>query len=359
MAVVKANAYGHGVEHCAPWLAEAGARWLGVTAVPEGEAVRRLCPAPSILVMTALAAAEADTVVTSRLTPTVWEPRHLEWLAQAAARQGAAAASVPVHLEIDSGMSRQGAVPTAENIAAVLRALRDLPALRLEGVFTHFAAPEQLDAPQTAEQMACFRRVVQQIVEAGLRPQWLHAGNSATLLAQRDLPALIALAHSIGAEFLIRPGIALYGYTLPFSGGPAPSGAGLEPVLTWKTHIASLRTVPAGALVGYNGTFAAPEATTIALLPVGYADGLSRKLSNRGFVLIRGQRAPIIGRISMDLTTIDVRGIDGVSAGDEVVLIGEQGSQQITADDHAQWAETISYEILCGLAARVERVAAP
>jgi alanine racemase len=292
IAVVKANAYGHGVDRCAPWLAEAGAGWLGVTSVAEGVAVRRLCPLSSILIMTALQAEEADDVIASRLTPTVWEPRHLEWLATAAGRRAAAPGSVNVHLEIDSGMSRQGAPATERNIAAFLHALRGFPALQLEGVFTHFAAAEELDAPQTTAQLACFRRAVQQIVEAGFRPQFIHAGNSATLLAQRDLPALVQLAHSAGAEFLIRPGIALYGYSLPFSGSDAPpTAAGLQPVLAWKTRIASLRTLDAGALVGYNGTFAAPRRMTVALLPVGYADGLSRKLSNRGHVLIRGHRA--------------------------------------------------------------------
>lgn len=360
IAVVKANAYGHGVDRCAPWLAEAGARWLGVTSMAEGAAVRRLCPSPSILIMTALQAEEADDVIASRLTPTVWEPRHLEWLAAAAGRRTAAPGSVPVHLEIDSGMSRQGAATTEENIAAFLQALRRFPALQLEGVFTHFAAPEELDAPQTVAQLVSFRRAVQQVTEAGFRPRFVHVGNSATLLAQRDLPALVQLAHGAGAEFLSRPGIALYGYSLPFSGGDAPpAAASLQPVLAWKTQIASLRRIDAGALVGYNGTFIAPRPMTIALLPIGYADGFSRKLSNRGHVLIRGQRAPIVGRVSMDLTTVDVQDIPGVAAGDEVVLIGGQGDENITADDLAHWAETISYEILCGVGARVERIAAP
>jgi alanine racemase len=358
IAVVKANAYGHGVDRCAPWLAEAGARWLGVTSVAEGAAVRRLCPSPSILIMTALQAEEADDVIASRLTPTVWEPRHLEWLAAAAAQRSAI--RVPVHLEIDSGMSRQGAATTEENIAAFLQALRRFPALQLEGVFTHFASPEELDAPQTAAQLVSFRHAVQQITEAGFRPRFVHAGNSATLLVQRDLPAPVQLAHDAGAEFLIRPGIALYGYALPFSGTGAPEAAAdLQPVLAWKTQIASLRAIDAGALVGYSGTFIAPRPMTIALLPVGYADGFSRKLSNRGYVLIRGQRAPIVGRVSMDLTTVDVQDIPGVAAGDEVVLIGGQGDESITADDLARWAETISYEILCGVGGRVERVEAP
>jgi alanine racemase len=358
IAVVKANAYGHGVDRCAPWLAEAGARWLGVTSVAEGMAVRRLCPSPSILIMTALQAEEADDVVASGLTPTVWEPRHVEWLAPAAARRSAI--PVPVHLEIDSGMSRQGAPSTGGAIAAFLRVLRRFPALQLDGVFTHFAAAEQLDAPHTAAQLACFRRAVKQITEAGFRPRFIHAGNSATLLAQRDLPPLVQLAHDAGAELLIRPGIALYGYSLPFSGVDAPQPAvDLRPVLTWKTQIASLRTIDAGALVGYNGTFIAPQPMTIALLPVGYADGFSRKLSNRGHVLIRGQRAPIVGRVSMDLTTVDVQKISGVAPGDAAVLIGEQGDEHITADDLARWAETISYEILCSIGARVQRIAAP
>jgi alanine racemase len=178
------------------------------------------------------------------------------------------------------------------------------------------------------------------------------------LLAQRQMQPLLSLAKAISATLLLRPGIALYGYALPFSGDPtATMPIELEPVLSWKTAIASIRTVQAGTRVGYDGTFIAPGEMQLALLPVGYADGLNRKLSNRGHVLIRGIAAPIVGRVSMDLTIVDITHIPGATVRDEVVILGEQNGQRITADDQARWAETISYEILCNISARVPRVA--
>lgn len=359
VGVVKANAYGHGAEICAPRLVEAGAKWLGVTSVLEALALRPLCPETPILIMVGLHPGDADAIVDGGLTPTIWDATHIEVLATAANRRSLPAGSVPVHLEIETGMSRQGVNFDGPELALILDKIRAVPALRLEGIYTHFAASEVLDAEQNPCQMARFEQAVRKIFAAGFRPRYVHAGSSATLLGQRQLRSLLELAARVNAMPMMRPGLALYGYTLPLLRGDttvAPMPVDLRPILTWKTAIASLRTVEAGAEVGYNGTFVAPSRMRLALLAVGYADGLNRKLSNRGHVLIGGTIAPILGRVSMDLTIVDVSHLAQPAVGDEVVLLGEQGGLQITAHDHARWAETIPYEILCGLGRRVARV---
>lgn len=362
LAVVKANAYGHGLSPCAPWLVQAGAKWLGITSVEEGIVLRRLCPKAHIMVMRGLMHGEAEALIDAQLIPTVWEPQQLAWLADIARKRDLALGSVPFHLEIDSGMSRQGVTPAS--LATLLDTLRHLRWLRLSGVYTHFASADMLDAEQNQFQRAAFQSAVDQIFTAGFHPQWIHAGNSSSLLAaHHDLHNVIPTKP--GAKTLVRPGIALYGYAPEFSGSESAAAekarAHLQPVLTWKTAIASTRSVAPGTAIGYNATFVAQADMRLALLPVGYADGLNRKLSSTnsapgGQVLIRGTRAPIVGRVSMDLTVVDITQIPHAAADDEVVILGEQGVQRITADDHARWAGTIPYEILCAIAARVPRI---
>jgi alanine racemase len=213
---------------------------------------------------------------------------------------------------------------------------------------THFHSPESEAANQKQE--CVFTRAVEILAENGVRPRFLSAGSSAAVL-RSDTDFVAGLARQIGARPMLRAGIALYGYA-PW----ANAGADLCPALAWKTRVISLREIEAGNTVGYDATFTARRRTRLALLPVGYADGLSRLLSNRGWVLVRGQRAPIVGRISMDHTTVDVTDITGVEAGDEVALIGEQGTGKITAEEVASLTGTIAYEVLCDIAARVPRV---
>jgi alanine racemase len=260
-------------------------------------------------------------------------------------------------------MSRQGV--GLQDLPTLLDALQNLPALRLAGVYTHFASADMLDAEQNPLQRGAFRKAVDQIFAAGFHPQWIHAGNSSTLLAEQHRLHDV-LPTKPGAKYLIRPGIALYGYAATFSGAECATAekarARLRPVLTWKTAIASTRTIAPGTAIGYNATFVAPATMRLALLPVGYADGLNRKLSASnssagGHVLIHGMAAPIVGRVSMDLTVVDITHIADATTGDEVVILGEQNGQRITADDHARWAGTIPYEILCAISARVPRVA--
>ncbi|MBT9331631.1 alanine racemase [Paracidobacterium acidisoli] len=364
LAVVKANAYGHGTTACANLLAAEGARWFGVTCVDEGtslrSSLRQLADSDAphssrILVMSGIWKDEAETLIPHGLTPVAWEPWHLEWLESVTRRQNIAPEGFPVYLEIDTGMSRQGVRP--ENLDHLLRRFTAGSSLRLEGVMTHFHSPEELGASATQDQTGKFVSVIDTIYERGLKPEILSAGNSATLLAQKETDTITNIARRYGMQLLIRPGLSLYGYAPRFTGAAQPSAAAsLQPVLAWKTRIVSMRTIVAGESAGYNATFRASRPTHLALLPVGYADGLNRLLSNKGGVLIRGKRAPIAGRISMDQTVIDVTEIPGAEIGDEAVLIGQQGGETITAYDLADLAGTIPYETLCGISARVPRV---
>ncbi len=364
LAVVKANAYGHGVEACGPALAAAGAAWLGVTSVEEGAALRRalgVLPSPlsatRILVMSSLWHGEADAVLARALTPQVWEPYQIALLDEAAKRHGVA--NFPVHLEIDTGMSRQGVAPGARLAALLDRHAGS--ALTLEGVLTHFSAPERLDLPATEAQMDGLSRALDQLAAADLHPRWIHAGNSATVFRAEQIAGLVKLAAQHRAQLMLRPGLALYGYPVRFVPSAAPlaieasSQENLRPVLAWKTRVTSLRDLVPGEAAGYNSTFRAARPTRLALVPAGYADGLNRLLSNRGALLLRGKRALIAGRISMDQTMLDVTAIEGAAIGDEVAILGTQGNEVITAWEHADLCATIPYEVLCSVAARVSR----
>jgi alanine racemase len=357
MAVVKANAYGHGAALCGPVLAAAGARWFGVTCVEEGVALRKVCPDARILIMSGLWGDEAHTILEHRLTPQVWEQFHFDLLEDAARERGMGAQSVPVHLEIDSGMSRQG-VRSLEALDSLLARCTSVSPIKIEGVMTHFSAPEVLEPDETLPPLTRFAAALEVIAASHIRPTWIHAGNSATLLAQRSIAALQALAKHHGARLMLRPGLSLYGYPIRFTPQTAsmPLQSALQPVLAWKTRVVSLRTIAAGETAGYNMTFKAERDTCLALIPLGYADGLNRLLSNCGHALVRGQRARIAGRVSMDQTILDVTVIPEVAIGDEVVLIGEQGSERITAYDLADATGTIPYETLCAIGARVPRL---
>ena len=230
---------------------------------------------------------------------------------------------------------------------------------------THLFAADEADGAVTDEQLAQLDQAIALVTGAGLLPEWLNVGNSAALLAG-EAEAIGDLAERHGLKALMRPGLALYGlapeYDPPFAQKDHPQAlenalGRLGPVLTWKTQVVSVRDVPAGAVVGYNGTFVATEPMRLALLAVGYADGLDRKLGNRFSLLVRGQRAPLVGRISMDQAVLDVTEIPDVAAGDEAVILGEQGGETITAVDHARAAGTIPWEVFTRIGARVERKA--
>jgi alanine racemase len=363
MAVIKANAYGHDLRVCAPLLAGVGAEWLGVTGTDEGVAARAVCPQPRILLLSGIVPGDAETVIDHGLTPVVWEPWQLDLLEAAATARGLPAGSLAVHLEIDTGMSRQGVRVVGSEIspeaAAVLRRFHPGSCLRLEAVMTHFCAPETMSSHRPNPQLANLAAALEFILAQDLRPQWLHAGNSSTIVAGSDQKALREMASNAGMRLMLRPGLALYGCLDRLTldglswGGEDP---GFAPVLTWKTQVTSLRTLHSGESAGYGNTFTADGETRLALLPAGYGDGVNRLLSNRGHVLIRGQEAPIAGRVSMDQTMVDVTRIPGAAIGDEVVLLGRQGAESIDAWELADLTDSIPWEVLCAISTRVPRV---
>jgi alanine racemase len=355
LAVVKANAYGHGIEVCSVALVRAGARWLGVTCANEGAQVRRALRAagigqvegeiPEILVMCGVLPEDLAKIQEHGLTPVVWTEEQVQWLTGTRLR---------VHVEIDTGMGRQG-VCTGEALDALLAEVQ-AAGLTLDGLMTHFCSSEVAGSQLTQLQERRFETAVAQVRSKEITPTWIHAGNTSTVdnPAQAN-PWLVERAASVGARAMVRTGLALYGHCLPIDGpGAQPHIArALQPVIRWKTSVLAVRALAAGDTVGYGATFTAPSAMLIALLPVGYADGLRRELSSTnekpgGWVMLHGRRAAILGRISMNLTIVDVTGIDGVAAGDAAVLLGDG----ITPEDHANLAGTIPYEILCAVRER-------
>jgi alanine racemase len=363
LAIVKANAYGHSLALCAPAVVRAGARWLGVTSVEEGIEARALCPnlgnAARVLVIGGVFPGQGAEVLRHGLTAVAWEPWQLDELEKAARAAGARSASVPVHLEIDTGMSRQGV--GLDGLAEVLARFRAGSPLLLEGVMTHLFAADEADGAVTREQLARLDEALKRIEAAGQSAEWLNVGNSAALVGGGS-GAIVELAERHGMRTMLRPGLALYGLISEFeprldSAAFDEARARLRPVLSWKTRVVGVRSVPAGAVVGYNGTFVAAEPMRLALVAAGYGDGLDRRLGNRFNLLVRGQRAPIAGRISMDQAVLDVTEIDGVEAGDEIVILGAQGEETITAFDHAEACGTIPWEVFTRIGARVRRVA--
>ena len=373
LAIVKANAYGHSLALCAPAVVRAGARWLGVTSVEEGIVARALCPEARVLIIGGVFPGQAAAAIQFQLTPVAWETWQLDELLSAARTAGAQPGSVAIHLEIDTGMSRQGVGPN--ELAGLLARFGPGSPLRLEGVMTHLFAADEADGQATQEQLARLDEVMSRISSAGLFAEWLNVGASATLLAgQARVVADLAARH--GMKAMLRPGLALYGLVPRFDPafGPAdePSSlaeppslaaarAALQPVLAWKASVAGVHSVAAGATVGYNATFVATEPMRLALVSAGYGDGLTRSLGNHFSLLVRGQRAPLVGRVSMDQIVLDVTEIPGVAPGDEVVILGTQGAESgnetITAFDHADAAGTIPWDVFTRIAARVPRIA--
>jgi alanine racemase len=344
-AVVKADAYGHGAIECSRALQGEGAKWLGVTSLDEAIPLRDAGIQSNILLMTGFWRGEEAEIIRLQLTPTVWELWQVESLDKAAA--GLGVSRHPVHLKVDTGMGRLGVA--VEQLPAVLRALTAATHLRLEGLSTHLASSEIMDAPSVAEQERNFEAARNIVREAGFEPSFVHMANTGAVISRRET-----------WNTMVRPGVALYGYYLPFQrAGREVSGGTLrlpvKPILTWKTRILSLRNFAANQALGYGGTYVTKAPAHVAVLPVGYADGYNRQLSNRGRVIVRDHYAPIVGRISMDLTLADVTGIPGVSVGDEVILLGSTDGLSVDALEHAELANSTPYEILCNISKRVPR----
>ena len=334
LAVVKADAYGHGAVEVSRVLAEEGARWLAVSSVDEGVTLRRAGIPTRILVMAGVMPWEYDSLREFRLTPVAHSLDDLRRLDEGP--------PLEVHLKIDTGLNRLGTAAPVSEIAAVVRSLR---AVRVEGLMSHFASAADLSSVQTADQIAVFSRMQEALAAEGIRPPVMHfASTNAIVYPRRD-----------SWLSLVRPGIAIYGY-MPSARGPAPAPAiSVKPVLSWRTRIILVKDIPAGAKVGYGGTFVAPQAMRIAILAAGYADGIPHRLSNKGKVIAGGHLAPILGAVSMDLTTIDISKSPHLGPGDEVTLLGTEGSVSLDAQQIARLAGTIAYNVLCGISARVMR----
>jgi alanine racemase len=341
-AVVKADAYGHGAVECALALEEEGADWLGVTSLDEAIPFREAGVLTRILLMTGFWRGEEAEIIRLRLTPTVWEAGQIASLNAVSATLKVK--RFPIHLKVDTGMGRLGV--SIEDLPGVCEVLKSSSHLRLEGVSTHLASSEVLDAASVQQQLQRFTQARSMLRDAGFDPPLVHAANTAAVIARKE--TLFSM---------VRPGIALYGYFLPFENGGDQTNFDFEvrPALTWKTRILSIRKMPANQALGYGGTYVTRAPSTIAVLPVGYADGLNRQLSSRGRVIVREQYAPIVGRISMDLTLVDVTDIPGVAVGDEVILLGSSNGLSVDAVEHARLANTTPYEILCCISKRVPR----
>jgi alanine racemase len=335
MAVVKANGYGHGAVPVARAALDGGASWLGVALVEEGIELRDAGLTARVLVLTEFPPGSEKEALRAGLTPTLYTDDGLHRLAEAARSVGV---PVAVHVKVDTGMHRVGVDPgRAEAFAS--EALD--AGLQLEGLWTHLAKSEERSDPFTSLQLDRFRSVAASLRAGGVGPRLLHAGNSGAVLAHPE------------ARFdLVRVGIAMYG----LSPGAEVSGAAasLRPALSWRTAVSMVRRVRAGEGVSYGLRYAPRTDSTIATIPVGYADGYSRLLSDRGQVIIRGRRYPIAGTITMDQIMVDC-GNDAMEAGEEVVLIGRQGESEVTADEIAEWMGTINYEVVCGISMRVPR----
>jgi alanine racemase len=339
--VVKADAYGHGALEVSSVLVAEGARWLAVSSVDEGATLR--CGGirqARILVMGGFLSFEREVLVEHDLTPAVHslgQMRDLDRLAQDAGK------TIPFHLKIDSGMHRLGTRAAAHEILATLAELRYA---RLEGLMTHFASAADYSTTQTVDQLAAFHAICAELHQGGVRALRLHTSSTNA----------IGYGRMDGWHDMVRAGHALYGYVSPARGEAPPQLLNVQPALTWKARLLAVKDIPTGARVGYGGTFQATRPMRIGILGAGYADGIFHRLSNRGKVIADGKLTPILGTISMDLTTIDLSHTTALGPGDEVTLLGAEGDTHLDAQQIARVAGTISYNILCSISARVRRV---
>lgn len=334
LAVVKADAYGHGAVPVAQTLEQSGADLLGVAIAEEGLELRQAGIELPILMLGGPWPGQEEILINHDLQVAVFEAEQLLRLQAAADRLNK---SCYCHLKIDTGMGRLGV--RLEGLTELLEVLSRCSRLCLSGVMTHFALADCPQQPLTTKQLDCFEQALAQVRHAGFNPRYVHAANSAATFVAADDNCN-----------LVRPGIALYGGQ-PFADRRLP----LQPVMSFRTEIAHLKRLPAGSGVSYGHQFVAQRSSIIAAIPVGYADGYNRLLSNRGTVLVRGQRVPVAGTVCMDWTLLDVTDVDGVCAGDVVTLLGCDGEECIAAEQWAEQVGTISYEVFCQISKRVPR----
>lgn len=341
MPVVKADAYRHGAIEVSRKLTGVGARWLAVSNVEEGVVLRENGITARILVMADFLPGERQSLLDFNLTPVIHAIEDIAEWDRLAAGKGASAS---YHLKIDSGMGRLG---TRAPAAAILKAVDAATNVKLEGLMTHLASAANYATAQTEDQIRIFESVCSDLAQAGVHPEFLHLASSTP----------VAYGRREAWKRMVRPGHAIYGYISQVAKGNAPGAVlNVKPALTWKAAVLAVKDLPAGALVGYGGMYRAPQPMRIAVLAAGYADGIPHRLSNKGRVIAKGHFAPIIGAVSMDLTTIDVTNCPPIEVGDPITILGTEGGVSIDAQQMARIAGTISYSVLCGIHARVRRL---
>lgn len=339
--VVKADAYGHGAGEVARVLVANGAKRLAVSSVDEGVNLR--CGGirdTRVLVMGGFLPYEGEAIVEYDLTPVAHsldQVRELDQLARASGKP------LRFHLKLDSGMGRLGTRAAASEVAAALAGVRHAC---VEGLMTHFASAADYTTGQTEQQLAYFHAMAADLKTAGIDAPCLHTSSTNA----------IGYGRTEGWHNMVRAGHALYGYVSPARGDAPPQRLDVHPALTWKAKILAVKDIPEGTLVGYGGMFRAPRPMRIGIIGAGYADGVFHRLSNRGKVIADGKLSPILGAISMDLTTIDLSHTSALRPGDDVTLLGEDGEVRLDAQQIARVAGTISYNILCSISARVRRI---
>ncbi len=337
MAVVKSNAYGHGDVEVVRALTELGCGIFGVAMPEEGARLREAGISSAIVVLSSVTPDQLDEIFAHDLTPAVFDIDSARRMNDHAVKSGCVK---DIHLKIDTGMARLGVGPG--ELKALLDGLKSFKALNVAGVYSHFAEMEAEDKAFSAAQLARFNEAAAEVRAAGFSPRYLHMANSA------------AVANFAESHFnLVRPGIMLYG---SYPAEHLTSKIDLKPVMRVETEVLSLKRVPTGTPVGYSRSFVTTRDSLVAVLPIGYGDAVPRSLSGVGEVLVRGVRAPMVGRVCMDFTMCDVTDVKGVEVGDTVVVLGSDASQVITAEEMAEKSGTISYEIFCNVTARVPRV---
>lgn len=348
MAVVKADGYGHGAIPCARALIEEGAEALGVGILEEGILLRQAGVTVPIQVLGSVFPGEVDDLIEHNLTTTLCSLELARELAKNAERRNR---QVGVHVKVNTGMSRLGIAP--QSAIEFFDALAGMKSLRIDSVFTHFAAADEADPAFSREQLKKFEATLEQLKRHGVTIACTHSANSAALLKFPE-------SHLD----MVRPGILLYGVLTspdlePYRKVLEESPHGFHPAMQWKTRILRLNSIPQGTTLSYGRKFTTKRDSLIATLPIGYADGLQRSLSGKMEVLVRGRRVPQVGAICMDLSMIDVTDVPGVQEGDEVVIFGRQGEASILIEEVAEWSNTLPYEIMCGVGKRVPRVYLP
>ncbi len=323
LAVVKADAYGHGMEAVARVLKEEGVKFFGVANIDEAGTLRKICPKEKILVLGSFHPKQISAYVRERIIPTVSCIEDVRVLAKNTRQK------FSIHVKIDTGMGRLGV--WHEELGPLFGELKKCRLLEVEGIYTHFSNADKNEA-FTQKQISLFNRALARIRKLGFSPKYLHAANSIGLMRFKN------------AHFnLVRPGIVLY-------------GIGLKPILALKTRISFLKSVEKGRALSYGATYQTPRPTKIATLPIGYSHGYRLSFSNKAFVLVHGRRCPVVGRVTMDQTLVDVGGVPAVRCWDPVTLIGREGKASILAEDLAQIIDTIPYEIVCAIHSRIPRI---